>query len=370
MDYRFLIGARSWNKIALGMGLGGIAALAFCLGRTSSVPPATAAPPTSSAPKSDKPTTSSITQTQERSSDYSRRVVAYIHGTVAITREDLGEYLIARQGADKLEFLCNKRIIEHACKEKGITVTAAEVDASLSDDLKELKLTLKEFENRLLKEYRKTLYEWKEDVIWPKIALTRLCRERVKVEPKDLSNAFEAYHGAKVEGRIIMFRPEEKNIAEKVWPRVRDSEDEFTRQAKQQASPTLAAAGGKLPQPIGRHSTGSDKVENEIFALKPGEVSTIMETPEGYIIFKCDKHIPADKSVALDSVRAKLEKEIIDKKIQAEMPTYFKELRAKANPKMFLKRYINEEDWLRDIRQEIEGESSAPAPGKTPPAGN
>src|SRR5262245_22710343 len=31
-------------------------------------------------------------------SDYGQRVVAFVHGNVAITREDLGEYLIARYG--------------------------------------------------------------------------------------------------------------------------------------------------------------------------------------------------------------------------------------------------------------------------------
>src|SRR5262245_23828600 len=45
-------------------------------------------------------------------SDYSRRVVAYIFGNRPITREELGEYLIERVGAERLEFLVNRRIIE------------------------------------------------------------------------------------------------------------------------------------------------------------------------------------------------------------------------------------------------------------------
>src|SRR5262245_26011342 len=197
---------RNWQKWAIGTGVAGLVGLAFCVGRMTSVPQAAAAPTTTPAPKTDKtparpagaPVAGAPAAVQERPSDYSRRVVAYHHGTIPITREDLGEYLIARQGAEKLELLVNRRIIEQACKEKGIVVSGAEVEATFADDLKELKLPLNDFKNRLLKEYRKTLYEWKEDVVWPKIALTKLCRDRVKVEPRDLSNAFEAYYGERV----------------------------------------------------------------------------------------------------------------------------------------------------------------------------
>src|SRR5262245_11595011 len=37
--------------------------------------------------------------------DYGKRVVATIKDNVYITREDLGEYLIARFGAERVEFL-------------------------------------------------------------------------------------------------------------------------------------------------------------------------------------------------------------------------------------------------------------------------
>src|SRR5262245_1866589 len=59
----------------------------------------------------------------EPSPDYSRRVVARIFNSVDISREELGEYLIARFGADRLDNLVNQRIIEHACRQKGIEVT-------------------------------------------------------------------------------------------------------------------------------------------------------------------------------------------------------------------------------------------------------
>src|SRR5437867_2352038 len=94
-----------------------------------------------------------------------RQVVAYIYGSIPITREDLAEYLIARQGAERLELMVNHRIIELTCQKKGITVTDAEVDAALAEDLRRMNIpSVKEFDNQILKKNKTTLYEYKEDV--------------------------------------------------------------------------------------------------------------------------------------------------------------------------------------------------------------
>ena len=68
---------------------------------------------------------------------------------------------------------------------------------------------------------------------------------------------------------------------------------------------------------------------------------------------KCVKRIPPDKTKTMAEVRAKLEKEIIEKKILREIPIVFKELHDKANPKTFLKAYNSDEEMLRDIRNEL-----------------
>jgi hypothetical protein len=38
-------------------------------------------------------------------SDYQSRIVAYLYGSTPVTRHELGEYLLARLGADKLATL-------------------------------------------------------------------------------------------------------------------------------------------------------------------------------------------------------------------------------------------------------------------------
>ena len=281
-------------------------------------------------------------------SDYSSRVVAYVYDNMPVTREELGEYLIARYGTERLDLLCNKKIIDNECRKAGIEVTAAEVENSLSEDLKGLNVDRKTFVDKVLKNYRKNLYEWKEDVIRPKLMLSKLVRSRVKVTDEDIKKAFEAYYGEKVECRIVMYEKGFERAVLSDYPRLRDSEEEFHKAAKNQKSSSLAATAGKI-RPIARNTTGNDELEKAAFALQPNEVSPVIGTPEGLIIVKCDKRIPADTTVNLESVREKITAEIIEKKIAAEIPVAFAEMRKRANPKLILQGVNQTDDLTKTI---------------------
>lgn len=300
------------------------------------------------------------------SSDYSHRVVAYIYDTIPITREELGEYLIARLGKERLGNLVNRRIIEHVCQQKGIEVTTAEVEADLAETLKGLAVNRSDFVSKVLKPYNKTLYEWKEDVVKPRLLLTKLCRDRVQVTEEDLQKAFEAYHGEKLECRIILWPVQEKGHIFQIYPKIRDSEEEFDRVSRQQADPKLAASGGRI-SPFGRHTTGNDKMEEVAFRLKPNEISEVIETPQGLVVIKCIGHVDPDGK-KLEDVRAELTKDIVNRKIsQQEIPKLFSELRAEAHPTLFLKEGDTEEELLRDAQRELQ-EATHQAPAA--PSGN
>src|SRR5262249_21992247 len=153
--------------------------------------------------------------------------------------------------------------------------TAAEIEAGLQQDLREQKMDLKDFEIRVRKENRMSLYEWKEDVIRARLLAAKLCRDRVKAEEDEIRKAYEAHYGEKVECRIIIWPKDEEKRVMMLYPKIRDSEAEFDRAAHAQASPTLAQSGGKIT-PIGRYSTGNEEMEKVAFSLKPGEISHVM----------------------------------------------------------------------------------------------
>jgi RNA polymerase sigma factor (sigma-70 family) len=266
----------------------------------------------------------------------SQQAVAYIFDKVPITREELGEYLIARAGKDKLEALVNERIIEHACRQKGIQVTDAEVEAALDEDLKGLGVTRQVFVERVLSGYHKTLAEWKQDVLRHRLLMTKLCRERVRVSEDDIQKAFEATYGEKVECRILLWPKNAKDQAVVGYRVMQGNEEMFEALARKHPHPSLAATGGMVVT-IARYGTTSPELEKAAFQLQPGELSGLIDTPEGIAVLKCVKRIPADKSRKLAAVREVLAREVLAKKIQAEIPKVFEELREQAQPKLILK---------------------------------
>jgi parvulin-like peptidyl-prolyl isomerase len=292
--------------------------------------------------------------------------VAYAGG-VAITRQEFGEYLIARHGADRLQHLVNKRIIELACKERGITVTEQDID----DDLKSLGIPAGDVKTYVEKNYGKTMYEWREDAVRPKLYMTQYCKDMVKAEDvaKDLEKAYEAYYGRKVHCQMILWPPDQKDIARKMYDQVRKGGAEFDRIAHMQANPTLAQDGG-LMQPFGKHQLGNDELEKVAFSLKPGEVSQLMDTPQGVVVLKCLEQIPARTEVKREDVRAQLEKEIRAQKIQALIPKAIDAMQKKAKPLVFLKNTNSDNEVRKQVESELDNETGKADKPASVPQGN
>lgn len=269
-----------------------------------------------------------------------------------VTREHLGEYLIARFGAEKLELMLNKRMIDKACRERGIAVTAQEIDAELAGDLDKLKMDVETFKKEFLSKHKKSLYEWREDVVRPRIQMVRLCRDRVRCTDDDVRTAFEAYHGEKMECRIIIWPLDQQRFAMAEYPKLRDSDAEFDRAARGQASPSLAANGGRI-KAFGRHTMGDENLEREAFKLQPGEVSTLIGTAQGIVMLKCDRRLPPDRNVNVAARRPQLVKEILEKKTQQEMQVVMRELRVKATPRPLLVDPNRPVDITEETRREL-----------------
>jgi hypothetical protein len=359
---------RSWRKLAIGCGIAGLAGVAFCWGRTS----AQCQTPSAATATLQKPgeMVREAPLAPESGTDYSRRVVAYIYKNIALTREDLGEYLIARYGVDKVEALINRRVVDMACQARGIQITDAEVNATLGEDLKGFGgITLADFETKLLKPRGTTLYQWREDVIRPKLALTQFCRERVKVTDWDITKAFENRYGPKVQCRMILIPKDARQDRHNydLWEKVSRDEKAFNEAARTQSIRELAAHGGEVP-PICKYC-GAEEIEKQAFNLKPGEVSGLIATPDGTIILKCDKRIERNEKVKLDDVKKTLEKEIYDRKIMEEIPKVLKELRAKAEPQIFFKKPMPYDQYMANMAHTA-GVGSLAKPQPTAAHGN
>ena len=215
-------------------------------------------------------------------------------------------------------------------------------------------LTEKMFVENVLKQYKKTLFEWKEDVVRPKLLMGKLVRDRVKVTEEEIQACYDAHYGEKVDCKMIYWPRGEKEQAIKIWGLIHASDDpdkEFDNRAVMQASPRLAAQTGRLDQPIGRHTTGDDKLEALVFGMQPGQISGVEETRDGIVVVKCLQRIAPDTAVRLESVRPTLYKEVFEKKVQMAIPDVFVELQKQAKADLLLKDPSKPQD-LTDTTQQ------------------
>ena len=261
------------------------------------------------------------------------RVIAYIHGSVPVTREELGDFLIARGGYEKAEKLINRKIIEMECAKKGITVSPQEMEAVLSDDMKGLGVQRDQFIEQLLAKYNHTYYEWMEDVIKPRLMLKKLVQDQVKVDESDIRKQYDAIYGEKRRVQMVMWPKDQVKVAQEQFAQARKGQEEYDRVARGQANPSLAAAAGHV-LPISRHQSEKDPVVEKIaFELKVGEISQIIEVQEqkAYLMLKLHEILPPDSKMTYEKAKPELEKAAFDKKVEAAIPDYFAKLKKDAN---------------------------------------
>lgn len=356
---------RTWRRwLFAGVGVGAVTA-AVLYGRHAVQPRAEAAPPPP-LPQAAAPAPAAQEPPPATPSEYTQRVVAYVYGTTPVTREQLGEYLIARLGEFKINALVNRRILEEACAARGLTVTDAEVDAQLSADLTALKVNRREFLDNYLRRRQMSLFEWREDVLRPKLMTTKLLRDQVRPSEQDLRKAFESYYGEKVVCQAIFWTKEKHQEALAVYDKIRQSAEEFDRQARLQPDGRLAAVAG-LMEPFGRYGLGDDLIESETFKLREGELTPLLRSPgtarpsddHSFVVLKLVRRIPADKVTKFEDVRAMLEKEVIDRQIQALTPETLAKLRQEANPQILLKAENEKGEGGELVREQL-GRSQQP----------
>ncbi len=278
-----------------------------------------------------------------------KQVVAVVNG-IAVTRAELADELIQRRGKAHLEAMINRRIIEQACKQAGITVTEREVE----DDLRELMrsqgfTSATEFEKHMVKPMMHiSLPEYKDDVLKQGILTRRLAANSIKVTEEELKKAFDAKFGERVQCRIII----EKSLraATDMHGKIAGNRLNFMQAARQQSNADLARFAGQIP-PIGRWTSGDD-VEKRAFELQDGEVSEVLQLPQGgFAILLRENAVPPDTTKNFNAMKADLQKEVTEAKINQVVPRLVAELKQKSVVENYLG---NQSASLKSILEKLE----------------
>lgn len=238
--------------------------------------------------------------------------------------------------------LIDDLILRQEAKRLGITVRDEEVNLTIQDSLKRRKMTMEELQQALIKEgssYDKYRESTRSDLIKMRI-IQREIRPRVSVTNEEIG-AFYQEHRSEYEGklrvRLLMIalpvpgdnpavREEQRIKAQSALQRIRAGEpfellaNEFT--------PGPARTGGDIGY-VEKESM-NPAIEEVAFSLKPGEISDVIETPQGfYIIRALDRR--GGGSLTAKATREDVEERIYRDKVEKKFAEWTVEKRQKAH---------------------------------------
>ena len=175
-----------------------------------------------------------------------------INGQV-ITRAQLADECIARKGKEIADLLINRTLVEQALTAKKLEVTAAEIHQEVENVAKRFGISYEGWLLTLDKERGISPMQYARDIIFPALALRKLCAGHVQVTPEDMKQAFEAQYAEKIRCRMILVDTQVKAVG--LWEEVRKNPGGFEKLASENSMDTGSRSmGGLLPDPITRHA--------------------------------------------------------------------------------------------------------------------
>lgn len=289
-------------------------------------------------------------------------VAALVNGR-RITLRELAEACIEWHGKEVLETTIDRRLLEQACKRQKIAIGPKDLEQELALAASQL-LPLKpdgspDVETWVAmrtKELGISAEAYRRDMVWQRVALTRLVGDQVQVTEEDLRKGFEADFGPQV--RCLAIVLDDLRRAQRVWDMANGNptREYFGDLAEQYSiEPGSKALRGEV-RPIRKHG-GQPKLEEAAFQLRAGELSRIIQVGRNrYVILLCEgrtEPIEVDFAEARDEIYVDLH----EKKLRLAMLDYFRQLQERATIDNHLAGTVRSP-----------GKSARPQPGPLSPA--
>lgn len=242
------------------------------------------------------------------------QIAAVVNGE-QITRTELGRECIRRYGEEVLESLVNRHLIFEACQARGVQITEKDVSDEIDRIATRFGLDRSRWLTLLQQERGFSESQYKREVVWPMLALRRLAADQVTVSQDELKKAFETEFGPRVRARLIAVTSKAK--ADEARTKALANPATFGELSKQYSEEAgVAASYGVIP-PIRKH-LGDPNIERVAFALKPGQISEIVQVANMYYILKCEEQIQGQliASQHLAEQQRRLEEKIRENKMR------------------------------------------------------
>lgn len=249
--------------------------------------------------------------------------------TVMVSYDEVAHECMLRHGAEVLENLINRKVIELACESSNIQVSEQEVDQEVLKMAQKFKMDPEQWYTMLQAERNVTRAQYRRDIIWPMLSLRKLAGEDIKITQAEQQRAFERNYGQRVKARIIV-QDNQRHAAE-AWEMVTSKPNDpavFDAAVKKYSNDASSRSLGGAVPPIPRYSGNplSESLEQAAFKLKAGEISNVIQVGQQYIIIKCEGRTEQVVS-NMDEVKMQLLAELKEEKIQQAVAETFEKIR-------------------------------------------
>ena len=261
--------------------------------------------------------------------------VAAIVNDEPITVRELAEECIARYGKEVLDGEVHHLLFEQELEKNHVQVTQADLDAEVAHAAElsgvidaEGRPDIPRWIAMITKEQDVSQDIYLRDSVWPSAALKKLTSNTVNVSQQDMERGFHANYGPRVRCRAIVM--DQLRRAQQVWEKARRNlTPEFFGKLAEEYSIEASSRSlkGEVP-PIKRYG-GQPALEKVAFALRPGELSEIVQVGDRYVILLCEGYTEPMK-VDFDEVKDLIHSELYEKKLRIAMSQRFSQIKKSA----------------------------------------
>jgi peptidyl-prolyl cis-trans isomerase SurA len=253
------------------------------------------------------------------------------------------ESQVQRAEREFLDQLILRRLQLQYASQIGITASENEINAALKDVLNRNNLTQEALTDLLTREGL-TLQDYK-DRLREQIILARLMnqavRSRVSVDASEVEAYYKAHQDefnqpAQARVRHIFFRtdpgaapPQEDAVRERASRVLQEARNggNFGDLARRYSEDATAANGGDLG--VIKRGQALPEFEEVIFALREGDISEVIRTPNGLHIVKIEAFTKGSEH-SFPEIKAEIERRLLQGKIEQRFQDWTNELKDRA----------------------------------------
>lgn len=257
-------------------------------------------------------------------------VVAVVNGE-KISQDEFVEVVVAGGAAQALDQLITEKLIQQKAKQENITVSDEEYDEKMAQ-IKEQFPTEETFAQTLAQEGL-TEEEFREQMT-ETLLLEKMLAPDLEVTDEEVRQFFDENkemfgEPEKVRGKRIIVSSEEE--AKQAHRRLVKGED-FAKVAEDvSVDQETKDNGGDMEMAKGQLAEIDPDLEENIFALKKGELSQPLESMRGYYIVRVDNKIDAKEGQFNDEVAEQITDQLKQQKMQEIIPEWLETLRNEAD---------------------------------------